>query len=63
MAEAAAVGAAPITEPIETGVPSGEGGPQGTELTLSQREQALWDFIKSYRLCQFVQNTRFFANT
>jgi hypothetical protein len=31
-------------------------------MTLSQREQALWQFIKDNRLCRFVSNTRYYAN-
>ena len=31
-------------------------------MTLSQKEQALWNIIKRLRVCDFNQNTRYFAN-
>jgi len=54
-------------ESADTSVPLSSGPgisvEAGTELSLSARERAIWNFIKEIKLCRYVPNTRYYANT
>lgn len=53
----------PAKSPLAPGPVTASPEPSsGKEMTLSQKEQALWTLIKRLRKCDFQENTRFFAN-